>query len=280
MYISLPSDASMDLFPENTMSSFKVKLPNTITLDRTKHVVGLTSIEFPHSFKNITNVYFKIYMTPVVVNDERGLYRYETGLYRFPAVQRFSIRSGYYRNPQELVTEINDQIRQVVFPEDGTVLNGNQDCYFEYDERTEKLSFLTTEESQMLFRIHMHWELYCKLGFALVKSASPVVKSGDQAQYVVDLGVGLSTIYMYCNIMESSRIVGSMYAPLLRVLPVEGQHGDVCHFEPKHMEYFPLRYDQISEISIQLCNDNAELLEFQSGKTVVGLHIKTDLFQH
>ena len=273
MYISLPSDASLELFPENTMSSFKVKLPNTLSFDRAKHVVGLTSIEFPHSFKNITNVHFKIVMTPavrpLVITSERGLDK-------FPPLERFSIRPGYYRNPQELVTEINDQIRQVIFDDNETVLNGNQDCYFEYDERTEKVSFLTREDLQINFRLYMHWELYCKLGFGLVKAARPVVKNGDQAQHVVDLSVGLSTIYMYCNIIESTRIVGSMYAPLLRILPIEGQHGDICHFEPKHVEYFPLRYDQISEISIQLCNDIGELLEFQSGKTVVNLHIKTN----
>lgn len=269
MYISLPSDSSSELFPNNTIAAFKVKLPNTLTLDRSKSVVGLTSIEWPHSFRNITNVDFKL-----TYNQTES----ETTYRQRPL--RVSIRPGYYQTPQELVDELNNKLRQVHIPSEGSdhILNGNQHCYFEFDERTETLSFLTSEDSPAQFQLHMHWKLYCKLGFALDKSANTWIKTGDKAQYVVDLDAGFSTIYVYCNIIESSRIVGSMLSPLLRILPIDRKHGEICHFEPRHVEYFPLRYDQVSEISIELRTDIGELLEFQSGKTVVNLHIKTKAF--
>ena len=267
MYISLPSDASSDLFPNNTISSFKVKLPNTINLDRKKSVLGLTQIQWPNSLRNVTHIRFKIFAENPVGDKTSRV--------------QFCIRPGFYESPQELVREINEKIRQVFIEEAPNILNGAQHCYLEFDELTEKVSFIRADDDTNLlmeFCVIMHWKMFCMLGFGLNKDSRKILRTGERAPYVVDLHAGLSQIYVYCNVIESSRILGSMYAPLLRIIPINVKHGDIANYEPRIVEYMPLRYDDISEISIELRSDTGELIEFQSGKTVVGLHIKTSAF--
>ena len=51
--VILPSNASMNLYPENKTSSFKVNLPQTLELDSSKWEVELSEIQFEHSWYNI-----------------------------------------------------------------------------------------------------------------------------------------------------------------------------------------------------------------------------------
>ena len=46
-YINLPSNASLGYYPENTLSKFKVRLPQSIVLDREGWECGLVEIHFP-----------------------------------------------------------------------------------------------------------------------------------------------------------------------------------------------------------------------------------------
>ena len=269
MYITLPSDASMDLFPDNTISAFTVKLPSELVVDRTRDVVGLASIEWPHTFQNATFGNLKIYLLP---NESSGPPREKK------VSATFNLVDGYYATSKELVTEINRALRYVHFTGYDHVLNGAQHCYLQYNERAETVAFVTEANSPAQFRLKMSWQLYATLGFALRRQGEPVIKTGEVAEYVVDLNAGFNSLYVYCDLVENSRIVGSKLTSVLRVLPIDGKHGEIRYYEPRHIEYLPLRYDRISEIRIELRTDTGELIHFKSGKTVVGLRIKSKVF--
>ena len=104
---------------------------------------------------------------------------------------------------------------------------------------------------------------------------NPVLKSNDTvAVSPPELNAGLSTLNIYCDIVENQRVVGPMLSPLLRILPIHGERGRITHFEPRHIEYFDLRYDRFSEIGIECRSDSGDLLNFTSGKIVVTLRIR------
>ena len=48
-YVTLPSNSSMDVFPENTLSNYRVKLPTSLQLSG-EWEVGLVEIAYPHSW--------------------------------------------------------------------------------------------------------------------------------------------------------------------------------------------------------------------------------------
>ena len=52
-YVILPSNSSMDIYPDNKISNFKVHLANPLKLDSTKWEVGLSEIQFPHLWYNM-----------------------------------------------------------------------------------------------------------------------------------------------------------------------------------------------------------------------------------
>ena len=52
-YVILPSNSSMDIYPDNKIPNFKVYLANPLQLDSAKWEVGLSEIQFPHLWYNI-----------------------------------------------------------------------------------------------------------------------------------------------------------------------------------------------------------------------------------
>ena len=51
-YVMLPSNSSMQYFPDNETSNFVTKLPRTLQLDG-EWEVGLAEIDYPHTWYNI-----------------------------------------------------------------------------------------------------------------------------------------------------------------------------------------------------------------------------------
>ena len=51
-YPHLPSDSRLDTFLDNTLTEYRVGLPQTITLEG-EWEVALTEIQYPHSWNNI-----------------------------------------------------------------------------------------------------------------------------------------------------------------------------------------------------------------------------------
>ena len=52
VYVTLPSNSSMQYFPDNKTSNFVTKLPRTLQLDGEWEVV-LAEIDYPHTWYNI-----------------------------------------------------------------------------------------------------------------------------------------------------------------------------------------------------------------------------------
>ena len=53
IYFTLPSNRSMDIYPENKILSFKVNLPETLQVDPEHWEVSLKELQFPHLWHNV-----------------------------------------------------------------------------------------------------------------------------------------------------------------------------------------------------------------------------------
>ena len=103
------------------------------------------------------------------------------------------------------------------------------------------------------------------------------VKEGDS---VVDMKQGFESLYVYTNVVES-RVVGDSLVPLLRIVPIQGEHGHMIsrHFE--HVQYLPLLRKEFGTIEIDIRDDTGHAVPFECGKVTVTLHFrrrKTGLF--
>ena len=83
----------------------------------------------------------------------------------------------------------------------------------------------------------------------------------------------LQAMYVYCDIVEP-RVVGDTTVQLLRVVPVEGKHGEVVCKTYENVHYIPLQRKQFQTLEIYIRDDRGQRVPFECGKSIVTLHFK------
>ena len=89
-YVTLPSNSSMEYFPDNKTSNFVTKLSRTLQLDGGWEV-GLAEIAYPHTRYNIHEGKNSVEIYP------------PDNLYLVFKTAEFSIQPGYYEKVQNVV---------------------------------------------------------------------------------------------------------------------------------------------------------------------------------
>ena len=286
MYFTLMSDSSRKIFPNNRIGNFKVKLPHKYQYDRHKFEIGLSFISYPNNLYNIVDGRFKVRITMPYEStlartgnrDYREVFRENT------AAIKLGIESGFYGSIGEVLDAINTQLANARFkfsdPETASYNAYSKYTHFVYDHFTEKVQFkyqpvyALPEGDQPIIQIRFSNELGAKLGFALGEFGPNWVDIDEIGHHTSDLNLGRSAIFVYCDILEAGRVVGNTITKLLSVIPVIGSHGSTAYFQPNFIEYCNLAYDSFDEIEISLRNDRGEILQFNSGKVCLTIHIK------
>ena len=116
-YVVLRSNTSMDLYPENKISSYKVNLSSSLNFERPdKWEVGLTEIQFPITWNNIRKGKNVLTIKPekgVILHKDKkcgppisSIYLSESRI-RLPPTLR--IAAGFYQTNEVLI----DQLKKV-----------------------------------------------------------------------------------------------------------------------------------------------------------------------
>ena len=90
-YLTLPSNSSMDYYPQNTVAQYTTKLNSSIELDG-EWEVGLTEISFPINIENVARreCFFKI----------------STSSYPHSNRVKITLPSGHYTTFEEVATAL------------------------------------------------------------------------------------------------------------------------------------------------------------------------------
>ena len=290
-YLTLTSDASLDVFADNKIGQFRVKLPKKIYLDRSRHQIGLKYISFPHKTYNIEDGTFSVIVHKLDLDDTIWPIQFNT-----------KIPSGYYKNPNTLKIALNKAIKDIIAQNTesyravkraGVTL---RNLRFEYYSNSEKMTLEHNPDEEnageYYIFVRLSYELLVKLGRFSSGDLDNSVLSGesrrnlilptpvddpdsqDQIEHTVDLSSGQNAVFVYSDVIENNRPIGNTLSPLLSIVPFEGVHGTQLHYEPTNIEYCEPRFDEIDEISIQLLFDTGERIKFTGGKVYVTLHIK------
>jgi hypothetical protein len=146
----------------------------------------------------------------------------------------------------------------------------NAKVIFRFDDTVQK--FIAFFEDRI-----QHVELSPELAYALGYSNQLFVMSGFYAQFMPTLSGGIKQLYVYSPIVEQS-IVGNEKAPLLRVINVIGEPGQVQEAIYSSEYHYRLQNKRISEITIEIRSSTGKLVKFAWGNTLVTLHFKRSLF--
>lgn len=243
-YVTLPSNASMQIFNSNKANSFRTQLAAPINLIG-KWEVGLAEIQYPRTWNTLNrgeNIHYWI-----DGESERWKLRVVAGQY--PSIQ--SILDTIMRNMNE---------------------DAKKNIFFEYNENNRRVHVYLYNNAKVKFESSMMCRL---LGF---DPKTQITMSGKDNVYheavrIPDLSLNKNGIFIYTDICAHTP-VGDSIVPLLRIVPIEGQDGDIVTKTYDKPHYLPVSKSHIDIIKIELSDDSGKLIDFEYGKTIVKLHFR------
>lgn len=241
-FVTLPSNASMQFYPDNTLSNYVTNLNKIIKLEG-KYEVALTEIMYPFNFK------FRKDASIVAKNSKTG------------KTETFVLQLFAYETVTDLFSNINDFMKRKEIP-----------IEFYYNKKANKATI----------RVNPPWTLQLKdginkdLGFKINVFQAIYENQGYFSdQLIPDQLNSINTFFIYSDIVDY-QYVGDSYTPLLRVVPVRNQskYGEYVHEIFTSPHYVPVCRSVIDKIEIGIKSDIGEHIRFNSGKVIVKLHFQ------
>jgi hypothetical protein len=255
IYLHLPANASGNEFPENTNSSFKIRLANRLRLDGSKWEVALLDLMYTNNWHNVTEGVITI----------RKFMRGSDGERVEGAKVRTDVelRTGRYRNLNELLKEIHKALKSFGF---------ETKFVFYYDD-VRDLMFLIINEVD--YTLSLSQDLADIFGFKAKHeyfAASGV--ASFQSPLSPDLNQGFTSLYVYCSLCEP-RLVGDSLVRLLRVVPVRNvkRERDVSE-EVRIPQYVRLANTDTDVVEVNISRDDGRSVAFKGGKVWMNLHLR------
>ena len=239
----LPSNSSLDIFPSNSLASYITKLSQPLNLEG-QWEVGLGEIQFEKSWYN--------------VREKENL------IFYFPASGKpfhvVKIPIGYYPTIEELISIIHQELQKA----DPNFLHYTK---FTFD----KISNRVQVEVKSGATISFSDDIATIFGFQTPFDTA--LKTTTTAPFSVNIQLGIYSLYVYTDLAEA-QTVGDTRVPLLRIVPSQGQHGEFITRTYERLQYVPVAKSLIDTIRIDIRDDTGELIQFQSGKVVITLHLR------
>ena len=244
--IELVSDASGELFPDNTLSSFTSFLPDQVNLEG-QWEVAISEISYPSMYQNITEGKFKFF--------DKKLSK---------STSTYNLEPGLYTSITDIVEAMNTLTQERN--------NHNETCIFvKVSRRTQKVVIMPANDTSGLASCSTD------LGHIFgnnVGNEFGVLMIGNgphEPEFAYDI-VRIHSLMIYSNLVEYN-IVGDTKAPLLRCFPfisklkggdiiTTGQYMNYQTFS--NLQFRPLLKKSFHSIHIDLRDPSGEKIPFVS----------------
>ena len=167
---------------------------------------------------------------------------------------------GYYDSPKTLATTLNGD-------KSGRVK-------FSYEPVTQKVVAHVKGDT----KVALYGDLPDILGFMRGDAVTVLTSSARsrivRAYSIVDLRRGFESLYVYSSIVEP-RIVGDKIAPLLRIVPITGSHGEMVTARFDHVQYIPVLSREFGCVETEIRDDTGRPVPFERGKVTVNASLST-----
>ena len=245
-YITLPSNSSVNYYPDNTLAHYTTKLANKVELEGDWEV-GLAEISFPSEVENVIGgqCYYELYVNEVHI---RTIY----------------LPSHHHRRIRTLVEAVHMEERKQV------PLQSHEPLLAEFSHAKGKISMRLHEHPDFHYAIKFSRDLARMLGL----DEDITYSQNTTAKRVASLVAGsIHSVYIYCDILEHVA-VGDTRAPLLRIVDKpERTHGNV-HHTLNPILYVPLQKKNFDTAEINIMTDTGVPVPFRSGKAFVVLEFR------
>ena len=90
---------------------------------------------------------------------------------------------------------------------------------------------------------------------------------------MIYLAQGFYSLYVYTSIVEP-RVVGDSVVPLLRIVPIEGKHGDLVSKSFDNVQYVAVLHNEFTTIEVDIRDNTGRPVPFERGRTTVTFHFR------
>ena len=248
-YHILPSNTSVEMFPNNSASSYRTPVNPPYQLDG-EWEVAVTGITHSNCINPIANDEVMLTTTTPTTTVEKKKEEKTTTTIILP--------TAYFQTPEQVCAYITRRI-------------GHRDIEFTYDAHTKRAHLQLKADG-------LHLQLSTDLCDVLAFDRALFTKKGKYtASGELSLTRRIHYFYIYSNIGELVR-VGDTEAPLLAVTAFnsKNQFGEDLHERTfRHPYYVRVKQDTITLIEIAIYDGAGQLVPFHSdAKTTVRLHFR------
>jgi len=235
-HLTLPSNASMDCYPNNTAAEYTTKLPRSAALEGDWEV-SLSEISVPVEFHNVSEnqCYLKVTKTRNV---------FET-LY---------VPTGYYDTIDKLLNVLNRLVGDMSI------------TFLKYRKKVKM-------QNEGVYAVIFNESLAGILGFnnMMVYHSGQTYLAKDGMQLTLKT---VETLFVYCDVLEHV-VVGDVMAPLLRIVDMKhATENGRMHKILNPPLYVPLQKKNFDTIEINIMCDTGGPVPFAHGKSVAVLEFK------
>lgn len=242
-YVTVASNASMHVYPNNKICNFRTKLAKPLLLN-SAYEVGLIEVQYPRNWLSFTDKDSNI---AIFGSDAKK--------------KKYVIRPtlGFYNDIHKLVKEINSQLANV---------KDLSSIKLMYNDITSKIYVLRADGLNFIFR----GRLAEILGFE-PDATFRVEETPTKAPHPADIFGGSYNMFIYSDIVDY-QLVGDSRAQLLRCINICNDTRSIPTLTYDKPHYAPICKTTLDDIEISLKNDQNELIPFLYGKVILKLHFK------
>ena len=262
LHITLPSNASMDLYPTNKPQNFKTMLGRPLHFNGLWQV-SLRSIAYPNNYYNIDKAY------NITVSFKREK---ETG--PAPSIE-FTLNAGRYDSIPKLAAYLEklskDAVAKKYKSNEYTFINRDRPLIIDYNEISSKITMNGNGDNVDAEMKIDPPELWNVLGFANL-AKDDIVELKNTGTRQASLTSQRPGFFVYTDIVKPTRI-GDTFGKLLQYVPlnITDEIGFKEYINPS---YFELESNEIQTIEIQILDSAGKPLIFPTGQTNLQLEFK------
>ena len=248
-YVTLPSNSSMGIFPDNTLAHYVTHLSKPLEL-RGKWEVAICGISYTRSWYDLDH--------------DSGSFDVKLGSSEKPMVFTY----GHIRTdvgPIELSNLLSRSHKSVTWSW------SDLHAKFAVRVRTNDPTYCSISATDRVATI---------TGFT--SSGVGIIESIDDETYVhfrsnrpADLHP-IHQLYVYTDIIEH-QLVGDTTAPLLRTVPAGNTFGETVDVDFTKLRYKPVARSLVNDIEIDIRDETGKRIPFQNGRVIVKLHFRQKL---
>lgn len=246
-YITLPSNSSTDLFPENKISNFRTKLGKNVRLPHQNFEVAVVEASYVNNIKQFP-----------LDSNENWIIVKDIVEVRWT---KLNLKKDTFLKIEELINHISELLN--------SFYKNQADFPIHFDSYEKKVEINITEGRYLLTLSN---QLSSVLGlppnFPFEARNEPYV-----GEYSPDLRAGLYRDFLYSNIVEM-QLVGDTEAPLLRTFNLGGNWGEERNLIFTNPYYIRLNTDELSIIHLYVLTEVGDPIVFNAGILTITLHFR------